>query len=231
MGRGILTCVFMISVMGCGGGGDGDLPVPTVPMITINATSTPTGAAVTIGTTSLGNTPVTARQYPQPFNPGQPMNFSFALVGHQTATATAMPVGGAVNVNASLAPLVVDPPPRGGGADISVRGSGGGRIRDMSSVSARAVVTNNCTVNSMRIQIHGRHSFHGDLRATVRLPNGRNVSFARGRGRRSGFFGARHRVRNVAGMSAAGAYQVTVSDRVRQDYGRMTGFTLTIDCQ
>jgi len=127
---------------------------------------------------------------------------------------------------------VVAPPPSGGsGADIVVRGSGGGRIRDMSSVSASATVTNNCTVSSMRVQLHGRHSFHGDLRATIRLPNGQNRSFARGRGRRSGFFRSRHRIRNVSGMPAAGAYRVTISDRVRQDYGRMTGFTLSIACQ
>jgi hypothetical protein len=222
----------MFSVTGCGGGGDANLPTPTVPMVTINVTSMPAGAVVAVGTTNLGPTPITARQYPLPFTPGQPLSFSLTLAGHQPLTTTAVPQNGQVNVNASLAPIVVVAPPSGGnGSDIVVRGNGGGRIRDHSSVSASAVVTNNCTVSSMRVQLRGRHTHHGDLRATIRLPNGQNRSFARGRGRRSGFFGSRHRVRNVSGIPAAGAYRVTISDRVSQDYGRMTGFTLSIACQ
>jgi len=200
-------------------------------MVSINATSAPVGAAVMLGTTNLGNTPLTGRQYPAPLNANAPMDFTFTLAGHQNATARAQANAGVVNVNANLSPIAAPSPSGGGTADVLVRGRGGGRIRDMSSVSSTATVTNGCTVQSMRIQLHGRHSFHGDLRASVRLPNGQNRSFARGRGRSSGFFRARHRVRNVEGMSAAGLYRVTVRDRVRQDSGRFTGFTLTIDCQ
>ena len=229
--RGIYGSLVLVLCLGCGGGEHENLPAPTVPMVTINATSTPVGATVMLGTSTLGVTPLSGHAIPAPLNPAAVMDFNFTLAGHQNATARAQANGGVVNVNATLAPIVAPSAGGGGTADVLVRGRGGGRIRDMSSVSSTATVTNACTVQSMRIQLHGRHSYHGDLRASVRLPNGQDRSLVRGRGRSSGFFRARHRVRNVEGMPAAGNYRVTIRDRVRQDSGRFTGFTLTIDCQ
>ena len=227
-------CVWIVATMGllAACGGDSDLPLPTMQMVSINATTTPAGATVTVDGHTLPNpTPLAGVQYPAPFQEGAAMSLNFTLNGHESTTTAVTPVQGVVTVNA-----VLNPVPEAGnnapiGRDINQRFNGGGTIRDMRRVSANGSIDRNCTVDTMGIVLHGRHAFHGDLSATVRLPNGQTKSFARGRGRNSRFFGRRFRVRDVSGISSAGQYVVTIRDRMRQDSGRFTGFTLSIGCR
>jgi len=214
------------------GGGDGDVPLPTIQRVVINATSTPPGATVSIGATTLGQTPLQGATHPAPYQAGSPLTLTFALDGHGSSTQSLTPAGGVVTANVALSPQDT-----GGGADapigsdINQRFNGGGTIRDLRRVSASGTVARDCVVGSMGITLHGRHAHHGDLRATVRLPNGSTRTFARGRGRSSRFFGRRFRVQDASGISSAGQYVVTIRDGLRQDRGRFTGFTLSIGCQ
>lgn len=218
---------------------------PGMTLVTVTATSEPTGAVVTGGGTELGTTPLT-RQVPIPTPaPGAPpptFDFTFTRDGFRTATVRGTLTGAVVTVQATLvsdkaAAMAEDdetpqedegPADDGEGRHIVVRSRGGGRIYDNHTTSATARVTDDCEMASARVRIQGRHSYFRDLNVQLRGPHGVRARLQR-RSARSPF--RSHRVSRVAGKGSAGTWTLTIRDEMNQDSGQLSGFTLDIRCR
>lgn len=212
-------------------------------LVTVAASSTPQGAVVTGGGRMLGRTPFTT-QVPIPAATGgqtQTFQFTFQLPGYQPATISASPINNTITLNAALAPMVVgtgavDPTTgattggTGGatGASITARGTGGGRIVDMSTTTSTARVAESCTIGTLAVDVDGTHSYFSDLVVSLRGPDGTNYQLQSHAGRNP--FRS-HTVRRAAGRPSAGEWTVSVADTVRADSGQLRGFTLSITCQ
>src|SRR5687767_1237132 len=122
--------VGVVAIMGlfvsCGGDDDDDAPPPppanvianqpVVPpqpqgqvMITVAASSNPSGATVTGGGRVLGVTPLQTQvpiPAPRPGDPPMTFAFTFELANYQTATINASPVNNTISITAALAPVV-----------------------------------------------------------------------------------------------------------------------------
>lgn len=226
-------------------------PVPQPPaappgqvMVTVVANSTPPGATVVGGGRNLGNTPLTAQvpiPTPQPGAQPQTFAFNFALEGYQPATINAAPVNNTIQITAALAPLtaptpVLGDPAAGGepgaggsaGPEVRVAGRGGGPIYDNHTTTGTANVTQSCVIDTLRVRLGGQHSYYGDLHITLRDPQGRSYSLARG-GRQNPF--RTHRVRRASGRQARGTWRLAVADRVAQDSGILRSWSMTMTCR
>lgn len=219
---------------------------PGMTLITVVANSTPAGATVVGGGSELGTTPLTTQvPIPTPAPGQQPpaFDFEFRFPGFRSTTVQATPLNDMITVQATLlsekaaeqAAATVEPEepdeqedePSGGRA-LNVRGSGGGAIRDHQTVTARANVTEDCTLSRATVVLQGNHSYHQDLVVTLRGPNGISATLQRSASRNP--FRS-HRIRRVAGKNARGAWTVSVEDRVAQDSGRLRGFRLRLRCR
>jgi hypothetical protein len=218
-------------------------------MVTVVANSTPAGALVTGGGRQLGTTPLQT-QVPVPAPQAgevQTFAFTFNLDGYQPATINASPVNDQITITAALAPAVQaeevqqgageggDDGDGGDGGDdgddgntITVTGRGGGRIWDNHTTTGHATVTESCVIDRLRVRLVGTHTYFGDLHITLRDPNGRRYSLARG-GRRNPF--RTHTVRRAAGRQARGRWTLAIADRLRQDSGELRRWAMAIRCR
>ena len=254
----LLSLALVSLVAACGLDGPAPPPVGTAPiqgpaqpvappgmtLVTVVATSTPPGAAVTGGGTALGQTPLT-RQVPIPTPaPGAPppsFEFNFARAGFRPVTVQGALSGTTVTVNATLvsqkAAAMEDE--QGGGEEevtadegtgeqLTVRGTGGGRIYDNHTTTATARVGQDCVMASARIAIHGSHRYNRDLHVQVRGPNGVRARLQR-RSSTSPF--RTHRIAHVSGKRSAGTWTLSIRDEMNEDSGQLAGFTLSIHCR
>lgn len=226
----------------------GSQPVPTQPsappgqvMVTVVANSTPPGATVTGGGRQLGTTPLQT-QVPVPApQPGQTQTFAFTfqLAGYQAATINASPINNAITITAALAPAVAPTPvgvgdeaedgvPGGSGRQVTASGRGGGPIFDNHTTTGTAEVSESCTIDTLRVRLNGTHSFFGDLHITLRGPDGRSYSLARG-GRQNPF--RTHTVRRASGRQARGRWTLSIADRLQADSGVLRGWGLSMSCR
>jgi len=211
---------------------------PGQTIITVTANSTPAGATVVGGGRNLGTTPLTSEvpiPTPQPGQPSPTFAFTFTLEGYQPATINAAPVNGAISLTAALAPAV--PPTEVGGDDddddsggegIRVTGRGGGPIWDNHTTTGSAAVTQSCVIETLRVRLVGTHTYFGDLHISLRDPQGRSYSLARG-GRRNPF--RTHSVRRAAGRQARGTWRLSIADRLAQDSGILRRWSLHMTCR
>ena len=219
--------------------GQGAAP-PGQVMVTVVANSTPPGASVTGGGRQLGTTPLQT-QVPVPApQPGEVQTFAFTfnLDGYQPATINASPVNDTISITAALAPAVQAQEVGGdsasddeGGDDedvLRVAGRGGGRIWDNHTTTGHATVSRSCVVDRLQVRLVGDHTYYGDLHITLRDPNGRTYSLARG-GRRNPF--RAHTVRRARGRQARGRWTLAIADRLRQDSGRLRRWGMAIRCR
>lgn len=250
--RSLPTCLAITALLIACNPDDDDAPPPppqaaTAPqgpqappgqvMVTVVANSDPPGAAVTGGGRNLGMTPLQT-QVPVPIaQPGQIQTFAFnfVLAGYQPATINASPVNNTIQITAALAPLTPpEPVPTagegggGGGDEFRVAGRGGGPIYDNHTTTGTANVTRNCIIDTLRVRLSGTHSYFGDLHITLRDPDGRSYSLARG-GRQNPF--RTHRVRRASGRQARGTWRISVADRQAQDSGILRNWSLNMTCQ
>ena len=198
--------------------------------VTVTANSTPTGAMVLRPTGEvLGTTPLVS-QIQIPANQiGLPQTFTFNLAGHQPTTATAVAQNNAITVQTSLQSLSGNSGSSGtSGRTLTVRSRGGGRISDFRTTSARATVTESCTIQEMRVRVRGRHSYHGDLVVSLRGPSGQTAVLQR---RRSANPFRRYRINRMVGTQALGQWTLRIRDELRADSGVLSGFTMEITCQ
>jgi Proprotein convertase P-domain len=250
------------SIAGCCFGGT-PTPTPTPPpetheapqvpddqvLVSVSASSQPTGASVTGGGALLGRTPFTTQvPVPRP-QPGeaQSFEFTFQLPGYQSQTITASPVNNTLTLNVLLQPEVVGTPPVTGdppvtgtqqvavqagagtpGQVITVHGRGGGAITDFNTTRATASVPTSCVMGGLSIDIEGTHSYFSDLAVSLEGPDGTRYSIQR-RGRANPF--RTHTVRRARGHASAGDWVLTIADQVGQDSGVLRGFSMTITCQ
>jgi hypothetical protein len=213
-------------------------PTPTAgtELIAVTATSVPPGAAVTGGGRALGTTPFTT-QVPIPVTAaGQPpptFDFVFTKDGYNALTLQGSPSNGQIVLSANLTPLGTTPvepvqiPTPGGSNVIDVVGTGGGAIPDMGRASARATVDQACTISSMSVTVRGRHTFFRDLTIALRSPTGQTYTLQSSRD--SNPFRT-YNVRRARGKQAQGEWTLVVSDRLQQDMGQLTGFSIHIEC-
>ncbi len=205
--------------------------------ITVTATSNPPGALVNGGGRQLGVTPLTT-QVPIPVTPpgaaAPSFDFVFTKEGYQSTTLQAAPVNGQIAITAALAPLSAAPttPTSVGGSaagqTLEVVGTGGGRIRDMRTTTATATVTQACVIKELTVTLNGSHSYMSDLVVRLRAPSGEDFTL---QSRRSSNPFRRHVVRRAQGQQAQGEWRVSVRDTVAQDFGRLTGFRMNVECQ
>ena len=228
---------------------------PQVPedqvLVSVSASSQPTGASVTGGGALLGRTPFTTQvPVPRP-TPGeaQTFEFTFQLPGYQTQTITASPVNNTLTLNVLLQPEVVgtppvtqEPPTAGASQQVAVQagtagtsgqvitahGRGGGAITDFNTTRATANVPTSCVMGGLSIDIEGNHTYFSDLAVSLEGPDGTRYSIQR-RGRANPF--RTHTVRRARGHASAGEWVLTIADQVNADSGVLRGFTLTITCQ
>ncbi|HEY8429771.1 MAG TPA: proprotein convertase P-domain-containing protein, partial [Sandaracinaceae bacterium] len=194
-------------------------------------------AMVTGGGRPLGTTPLQT-QVPVPApQPGevQTFAFQFTLPGYQPATINASPVNNTISITAALAPAVQPQPVPTGGEDdeeeageLRVHGQGGGPIYDNHTTTGSAVVTEDCTIDRLRVRLNGSHTYYGDLYITLRDPNGNSYSLARG-GRTNPF--RTHTVRRAEGRQARGRWTIAIEDRLRQDSGVLRSWSLSFRCR
>ena len=200
--------------------------------VTVNASSTPTGATVNGGGRLLGTTPLTAVvPIPRPTadQPPQTFDFIFTKDGYEPTTVQAAPVNNIIEITAALSrPGSASDTDSPGGRTINARGRGGGRIFDNHTTTAAARVTEACIVRRANIRIRGNHSFHSDMTVTLDPPAGGNVTIQR-RQNRTPF--RNHRINGVRGKQARGTWTLSIRDDVQQDTGRLRNFTLRIVCQ
>ncbi len=252
----ILCSSLLILLPACGGDDDDDAPppppqtaaAPTGPqtpagqvMVTVAANSTPPGAMVVGGGRQLGTTPLQTQvpiPAPQPGQPAASFAFTFTLEGYQPATINATPVNNTISLTAALAPAMAaqpvgvaasaDPGGGAGGPEVRVRGRGGGPIYDNHTTTGTAVVTQGCVIDRLSVTLNGTHSYFQDLHITLRDPDGRSYSIARG-GRRNPF--RTHRVRRAAGRQARGTWRLAVADRLAQDSGILRSWSMSMTCR
>lgn len=217
-------------------------------LVSVSASSQPTGASVTGGGALLGRTPFTTQvPVPRPA-PGeaQSFEFTFQLPGYQSQTITASPVNNTLTLNVLLQPEVVGTPPAtdpavpgqtavtaqaGAGTPgqvFTVRGRGGGPITDFNTTRATATVPTSCVMGGLSIDIEGTHSYFSDLAVSLEGPDGTRYSIQR-RGRANPF--RTHTVRRARGHASAGQWVLTIADQVRADSGALRGFSMTVTCQ
>src|SRR5690606_34461683 len=132
-----------------------------------------------------------------------------------------------------LAPAVQPQEVGGGGGgdddgdeagEMRVNGQGGGPIYDNHTTTGTAMVTQDCTIDRLRVRLNGTHTYYGDLYITLRDPNGNSYSIARG-GRANPF--RTHTVRRAEGRQARGRWTIAIEDRLRQDSGVLRGWSLS----
>jgi hypothetical protein len=194
--------------------------------VTLTANSTPAGAIVmTANGQNLGVTPLVSQINVPQAQIGLPQTFSFTLAGYQPATAAAVPVNNAITIQATLTP--VGGVPTGVPRTITVSGSGGGRIYDHHTTSARAMVAESCMVQSMRVRIRGNHSYHSDLTVSLRGPAGQSATLQRQRSRNP--FRS-YTVTRANGTQAQGQWTLSIRDTVGADSGHLNGFSMTLTC-
>src|SRR5690348_13169237 len=109
--RWILLCALLTL---CDREEDDDPPAqPPSSQITINVTasSNPSGAHVTGGGRSLGNTPLQVDVPVPPPQPGQTQSFqfTFTMPGYEPQTITATPVNNTISIAANMVALNGDP--------------------------------------------------------------------------------------------------------------------------
>ena len=216
-------------------------PMPGMPVggtvaVTLTANSNPPGATVLRPTGEvLGTTPLVS-QVNLPANQlGLPQTFTFNLTGYQPSTATAVAVNNAIQVQANLTPMGGPATPGAPGMPgmpgmprtLTVNGGGGGAIYDMHTTTARANVNQPCIVQSMRISVRGRHSYHSDLTVRLNGPNGQTATLQRRR--RSNPFRS-YTINRAAGTQAQGVWRLSIRDDVRADSGSLNGFTIHLTC-
>ena len=215
--------------------------------------ATVTGGGARLGATPL----VTSVPVPAPApGETQTFAFTFQLPGYMPATVTASPVNNTINLNAVLSPVVaaVPPPavppagllgaappgtPTGApptaappgpvppGTRFTVTGTGGGRIYDDHTTSATATVTSICRINTLRVEVEGRHSYHSDLVVRLAAPDGETFTLQNHTSRNP--FRS-HNVARARGHSSIGVWTLSVSDTVAADAGSLDGFSLEITC-
>ena len=110
---------------------------------------------------------------------------------------------------------------------LTVHGGGGGAIFDNHTTSARAVVTQPCIIQSLRVNVHGRHSYNSDLVVRINGPNGQSATLQSHRP--SNPFRT-YTVGRATGTQAQGAWTLSIRDEVRADSGVLSGFTMTLIC-
>ena len=232
---------------------EGNEAPPQVPadqvLVSVSASSQPTGASVTGGGALLGRTPFTTQvPVPRP-QPGeaQSFEFTFQLPGYQSQTITASPVNNTLTLNVLLQPEVVGTPPVAGdpagtgtqqvavqagagtpGQVITVEARGGGPITDFRTTRATANVPTSCVMGGLSIDIEGTHTYFTDLAVSLEGPDGTSYSIQR-RGRANPF--RTHTVRRARGHASAGEWVLSIADQVGQDSGALRGFSMTITCQ
>jgi hypothetical protein len=209
------------------------MPLPGQPIagtvaVTIMANSTPAGATVLRPTGEvLGTTPLVSQVNLPADQVGLPQTFTFNLTGYQPATATAVAVNNAIQVDAALMPMGGGMMPTGVPRTITAHGGGGGAIFDFHTTTAHANVGEPCIIQSMTVNVRGHHTFYADLVVSLRGPNGQSASLHR-RGRGNPF--RTHSVTRVIGTQAQGGWTLSVRDEVRADAGQLSGFSMTLTC-
>jgi hypothetical protein len=225
----------------------------TVSASSTPAGATVTGGGALLGTTPL----VTSVPVPAPAaGETQTFAFTFQLPGYLPTTVTASPVNSTVNLNAVLSPIaaaVAPPtvPPAGAlgaappgtapgipagtappgpvppGTHFTVNGTGGGRIYDDHTTSATATVTSICRINTLRVVVEGRHSYHSDLVVRLTAPDGESFTL-QNHASRNPF--RSHNVARARGHTSVGVWTLSVADTVTADSGNLDGFSLEFTC-
>lgn len=250
VGQAVVLTALLLASLACGrnaappppqpGAGTSTMVAPPGQvLVTVAASSTPAGAVVTGGGRMLGRTPFTT-QVPIPApTPGQTQTFQFTfqLPGFQPSTISASPVNNTITLNAALMPTAgatgaIDPTgataPGGGGARLTARGTGGGRIFDYHTTTATARVDAQCMIDSLEVDVDGNHTCYSDLEVSLRGPDGTGYSL-QSHSSRNPF--RSHSVRRAAGHPSAGPWILAVEDSVGADSGNLRGFSLTIRCR
>jgi len=215
--------------------------------------ATVSGGGALLGTTPL----VTSVPVPAPApGVTQTFAFTFQLPGYQPATVTASPVNSTINLSAVLSPMVAGGPPAGGpptgtlgaaptgaptgvppsgapagpvppGTRFTVSGTGGGRIYDDHATTATATVPTVCRVNTLRVVVEGRHTYHSDLVVRLAAPDGETFTLQNHTSRNP--FRS-HSVTRARGHMSVGVWTLSVSDTVGADSGNLDGFSLEFTC-
>lgn len=231
----ILTGSLSLAVTGCSGGsntnasggGSAQTAPPGQVMVTVTASSTPTGASVTGGGRLLGQTPLSV-QVPVPAptaGQAQQFEFTFQLPGYRALNTQATVTNGTITLNPTLE--------RDGPAFVNIEGLGAGPIRDMGELRGVANIVDKCPITSMQVTLEGTHTFDNDLEITLRGPD-RTVyplhGSRRGRGGGTSAF-RQYTLDRAVGHQAFGAWELLIRDRVPRDTGTLRRWAMAIQCR
>lgn len=220
--------------------------------VSVTVTSDPPGATVrTPEGELLGTTPAMFVLNVHGEDVGEERRFVLEMPGRASTEVTGRLLGGSLTLHAAMpavGAVANNPPPSNmpglppiaGTQPPSVSASTSdpsAQIRDFTTVEQHAEITSDCTINGGSIDLNLQHSYVGDLRVSLRSPQGTEVVLHNhAGGSRSSLvtsfdWDARRGVLHpLAGENARGRWSLIVRDSVGADTGTLNSFAVHFTC-
>jgi Zn-dependent metalloprotease len=100
-------------------------------------------------------------------------------------------------------------------------------IKDLSTTTSKLTLSEDVTIDSLKLDLDLAHTYRGDLTVTLTSPSGKSAVISNREGGSADDIKGSFDLSQFAGEKTAGEWTLTVEDKARRDVGTLKSWTLT----